>query len=247
MQMPVCRRQHYHLRLLAAHAERNFSVTPTGSAAMQWAVSHRRCRFAALRIDRRSCASSEPRPGRAAAAGCQDSHQSTAPSDSGSPQHVGSARNSGWSKWTGSNWNMVFVGDLTPPAGEWPSPPYTKVATVPVVREKPFLYVDARGNYLVRLPALRRDSSGITWRGGITPGRSIPLNRFFIAHPGDTAAAINAQLAGGRKISSSLPASTSSPNPFASRVRLPWSSAEGSPRSCPSTAQPRSPPPMLVA
>jgi hypothetical protein len=68
------------------------------------------------------------------------------------------------------------------------------------VREKPFLFVDARGNYLVRLPALRRDSSGITWRGGITPGRSVPLSRFFIAHPGDTAAAINAQLVDGKNL-----------------------------------------------
>ena len=68
------------------------------------------------------------------------------------------------------------------------------------MREKPFLFVDARGNYLVRVPALRHDSSGITWRGGSTPGRSIPLNSFFIAHPGDTAAAINAQLAAGKNL-----------------------------------------------
>ena len=52
----------------------------------------------------------------------------------------------------------------------------------------------------VRVPALRLDSSGITWSGDITPGRSIPLNRFFIAHPGDTAAAINAQLAAGKNL-----------------------------------------------
>ena len=83
--------------------------------------------------------------------------------DSGSQQQW-IARNSQWGSWTGSNWNMVFVGDVSPPAGEWPSPPYTKVASVPVVREKPFLFVDARGNYLVRVPALRHDSSGITWR-----------------------------------------------------------------------------------
>ncbi|MEI9967477.1 MAG: coagulation factor 5/8 type domain-containing protein [Terracidiphilus sp.] len=119
--------------------------------------------------------------------------------DSGSQQQW-IARNSQWGSWTGSSWNMVFVGDISPPAGEWPSPPYTKVARVPVVREKPFLYVDARGNYLVRVPALRHDSSGITWRGGSTPGRSIPLNSFFIAHPGDSAAAINAQLASGKNL-----------------------------------------------
>ena len=31
------------------------------------------------------------------------------------------------------------------PAASWPSPPYTTTAATPVVREKPFLYVDARG------------------------------------------------------------------------------------------------------
>jgi hypothetical protein len=119
--------------------------------------------------------------------------------DSGTQQQW-IARNSQWGKWTGSNWNMVFVGDVSSPVGEWPQPPYTKVAQVPVVREKPFLYVDARGNYLVRVPALRHDSSGITWRAGSTPGRSIPLNSFFITHPGDTAATINTQLAGGKNL-----------------------------------------------
>jgi hypothetical protein len=119
--------------------------------------------------------------------------------DSGSQQQW-IARNSEWRSWTGSNWNMVFVGDVAPPAGEWPSPAYTKVARVPIVREKPFLYVDAQGNYFVRIPELRANSAGITWRDGITPGRSIPLDRFYIAHPGDTAAALNAELARGKHL-----------------------------------------------
>jgi hypothetical protein len=119
--------------------------------------------------------------------------------DSGSQQQW-IARNSEWRSWTGSNWNMVFVGDVAPPAGEWPSPPYTKVARVPIVREKPFLYVDAHGNYFVRIPELRANSAGITWRDGTTPGRSISLDRFYIAHPGDTAAALNAELARGKHL-----------------------------------------------
>ena len=55
------------------------------------------------------------------------------------------SRNSEWGSWTGSNWNMVFVGVNHPPAGEWPKPPYTKVGQTPVVREKPFLEVDSAG------------------------------------------------------------------------------------------------------
>ena len=119
--------------------------------------------------------------------------------DSGSQQQWIS-RNTEWKSWTGSNWNMVFVGVNHPPAGEWPQPPYTKVATTPVVREKPFLWVDAKGGWNVRVPALRKDSTGITWHGGNTPGRDLPLSRFYIAKPTDSAAAINAQLARGKDL-----------------------------------------------
>jgi hypothetical protein len=117
------------------------------------------------------------------------------------PQQQWISRNSEWGNWTGSNWNMVFVGVPHPPAGEWPSPPYTKIAVTPIVREKPFLQIDAQGNYSVLVPSLVRDSAGITWHGGSTPGTSIPLSRFYIARPGvDTAATINAQLAKGKNL-----------------------------------------------
>lgn len=120
--------------------------------------------------------------------------------DSGSQQQWIS-RNSEWGSWTGSNWNMVFVGIRRPQLGEWPDPPYTQVEKTPVVREKPFLEVDGKGNWNVRVPDLRRDSVGITWSGGSTPGRLIPLDQFYIAHPSrDTAAGINAQLAQGKNL-----------------------------------------------
>jgi hypothetical protein len=117
------------------------------------------------------------------------------------PQQQWISRNTEWGQWTGSNWNMVFVGVPNPPAGDWPSPPYTKIALTPIVREKPFLQVDAEGNYSVRVPSLRRNSFGITWHGGSTPGRSIPLDHFYIARPGiDTAGSINAQLKKGKDL-----------------------------------------------
>ncbi len=172
----------------------DFSVTPSGGT-MQWAVSQA-APFRRMHIYGNLVL--HQNHGWASGGWMSDS-VIDGNVDSGSQQQW-IARNSQWGSWTGSNWNMVFVGDVSPPAGEWPSPPYTKVASVPVVREKPFLYVDARGNYLVRVPALRHDSFGITWRAGSTPGRSIPLNSFFIVHPGDTAAAINAQLASGKNL-----------------------------------------------
>ena len=45
--------------------------------------------------------------------------------DSGSQQQWIS-RNCDWKSWTGSNWNMVFVGVAHPPEGAWPSPSYTR-------------------------------------------------------------------------------------------------------------------------
>jgi hypothetical protein len=111
------------------------------------------------------------------------------------------SRNSEWGSWTGSNWNMVFVGVPHAPEGEWPKPPYTKVALTPVVREKPFLEVDAEGRWGVRVPAVARNSAGITWHGGATPGKTIPLSRFYIARAGtDTAATMNAALDAGKNL-----------------------------------------------
>jgi hypothetical protein len=111
------------------------------------------------------------------------------------------SRNTEWHSWTGSNWNMVFVGVPNPPEGEWPDPPYTKIPQTPIIREKPFLQIDSSGNYSVYVPALRTDSSGITWHSGSTPGTSIPLQDFYLAHPNrDNAATINAQLAKGKNL-----------------------------------------------
>jgi hypothetical protein len=120
--------------------------------------------------------------------------------DSGSQQQWIS-RNCDWKSWTGANWNMVFVGVVRPPEGAWPWPPYTKVAQTPVVREKPFLQVNAAGQFGVRVPKLYSDSIGITWRGGETPGDTIPIERFYIARSDvDSAETINAQLALGRDL-----------------------------------------------
>jgi hypothetical protein len=110
------------------------------------------------------------------------------------------SRNSEWGSWTGANWNMVFIGVPQTPAGEWPEPPYTKIEKTPVVREKPFLTVDAKGNYGVRVPDLVKNSAGVTWHGGSTPGETIPLSKFFIAKPQDSAGTINAQLAKGKHL-----------------------------------------------
>lgn len=120
--------------------------------------------------------------------------------DSGTQQQWIS-RNVEWKSWTGANWNMVFVGAVHAPVGEWPEPPYTRIGATPVVREKPFLEVDRRGSYSVVVPALTHDSRGVTWRQASTPGRIVALSHFYIAQPGrDSAGTINRALAAGKDL-----------------------------------------------
>jgi hypothetical protein len=107
------------------------------------------------------------------------------------------SRNDQLGSWTGSNWNMVFVGVNGAPGQSFPNPPYTVVGQAPVVREKPFLYVDHYGNYQVFVPALRTNSQGTSWASGSPAGTSLPISQFYIAHPGDSAATLNNALAQG--------------------------------------------------
>ena len=176
-------------------AAEGFSVTPAGGT-MQWAVSQA---VPMRRMHLRGNLVLHQNNGWASGGWMSDTLVDGNVGSGSQQQWI--SRNSEWGSWTGANWNMVFVGVVSPPQGEWPTPPYTKVELTPVVREKPFLVVDARGNWSVRLPELRKDSKGITWHGGSTPGQSIPLSRFYLAHPDvDTAESINTQLAKGKNV-----------------------------------------------
>src|SRR5436309_5866331 len=109
-------------------------------------------------------------------------------------------RNSALDGWTNGVWNQVFSGVVGAPAECFPahSPcggPYTTVATSPVTRDAPYLYVDSSGKYSVFVPAAQRDSVGASWQGGATAGSSIPLDDFFVAKPTDDVQTINNALA----------------------------------------------------
>src|SRR5262249_38522427 len=105
-------------------------------------------------------------------------------------------RDSNIRKWAHGLWDQVFFQVLgAPPQSSstrpFNPPPYTTLATSPVTRERPFLYVDAYNHYNVFVPALRRDSLGTTWANGPAAGSSIPIESFFIAKPTDSVKAIN--------------------------------------------------------
>ena len=109
-------------------------------------------------------------------------------------------RNSSIGGWSNAVWNQVFAGVQGAPAQTFPSPPYTTLATTPVSREKPYLYVDAEGMYNVFVPDARTDTSGTTWETGPTAGESIPLSDFFLARPSDSVKSINRELARGKHL-----------------------------------------------
>jgi hypothetical protein len=176
-------------------AAENFSVAPTGGT-MQWAVSQA-APFRRMHVHGDIVLNQN----KGWASGGWMSDTLVDGNVASGTQQQWISRNSEWHSWTGSNWNMVFVGVPNPPEGEWPSPPYTKIAQTPIVREKPFLQVDSSGNYSILVPSLATNSSGITWHSGTTPGKAIPIAQFYLAHPNrDNAATINAQLAKGKNL-----------------------------------------------
>ncbi|HZE08375.1 MAG TPA: coagulation factor 5/8 type domain-containing protein, partial [Gemmatimonadaceae bacterium] len=110
-------------------------------------------------------------------------------------------RNSSLGSWTGSNWNMVFVGTVNAPPSSFPTPPYTTIGFAPVIREKPFLYVDTRsGEWKVFVPAMRSNASGTTWESGKAPGVAHPISEFSIVKPGASARTMNDALARNKNL-----------------------------------------------
>ncbi len=114
-------------------------------------------------------------------------------------------RNSVLDGWSNGVWNQVFSGVTGAPAPCFPAQtscggPYTTLPTSPVTREAPYLYTDGSGNALVFVPAVQRNSSGISWGSGQTAGRSIPLSQFFVATPSDSATQISLALAEGKNL-----------------------------------------------
>ncbi|MFC8241887.1 RICIN domain-containing protein [Streptomyces chartreusis] len=171
----------------------NLSVNPTGGAD-RWAVSqasaYRRMHLRGdLALD----------DGGWSSGGLLADTKIDGKVDSGSQQQW-LTRNSQLGSWTGSNWNMVFVGSQGVPGTSFPNPPYTTVAQTPVSREKPFLYVDGAGAYKVFVPSVRSSSSATSWAGGSPSGSSLSLDSFYVVKPGATAGDINAALAAGKNL-----------------------------------------------
>jgi hypothetical protein len=116
-------------------------------------------------------------------------------------------RNSSLGSFAGYVWNLVFSGvsgappQSNPFSNDVENVQDTVLATTPVVREKPFLYMDGGGNYWVFSPSLRTNSSGTDWsNGGLGAGTSLSIGTFLIATPATSLATINSALASGKNL-----------------------------------------------
>jgi hypothetical protein len=112
-------------------------------------------------------------------------------------------RNSNLDGWTNGVWNQVFLGDNGAPATSFGpgTNQYTTLPTTPVSQSEPFLYTDSSGHYNVFVPAVQHDSVGPSYAdGGPEAGRSIPIERFFVANPRTPLPLINAALALGQNL-----------------------------------------------
>jgi hypothetical protein len=123
------------------------------------------------------------------------------PSTTNGSQQQWLTRNSVVAGWSNAVWNQVFSGvQGAPDESGFPATPYTTLAATPVSREKPYLFVDDKGAWNVRVPSTQRNSSGITWANGLTPGKTLPLSSFYVAKASDPDWLIEANLLLGRNL-----------------------------------------------
>ncbi|NOU98723.1 Ig-like domain-containing protein [Paenibacillus planticolens] len=91
------------------------------------------------------------------------------------------SRNNNWGEWAGSLWNMTLVGNTNNPVENYPTNAYTIVDQTPIIREKPFLTIDASDKYSVFVPNVSLAAQGTSWANGVADGTSIPIDQFYIA------------------------------------------------------------------
>jgi hypothetical protein len=119
---------------------------------------------------------------------------------SSGPQQQWLTRNSDMGKWTGKNWNMMFIGVGGAPESDFVNNAYTTLEQTPLIREKPFLTWDNKG-FSVNIPPIKVNSSGPGWLSGEKPERTIAMKKFYITDPSkDNSATINAALKKGMNL-----------------------------------------------
>lgn len=99
----------------------------------------------------------------------------------------------------GGSYNMVWQGCVNAPqANDANSPIYD----TPIIREKPFLFIDKDGEYKVFVPAWQKDRVGVSWSSTDMGQGKIQdlLTYWYVAKEGDTDIEINNALKAGKNI-----------------------------------------------
>jgi hypothetical protein len=78
----------------------------------------------------------------------------------------------------------------------------TNIPITPIIREKPFLFLDTDNRYVVFRPALKHDHNGLSYtKTAMGDGEAIDvLNNFYVVKPGTTAREMNKQLNAGKHL-----------------------------------------------
>ncbi|KAH3744269.1 secreted protein [Pelomyxa schiedti] len=105
-------------------------------------------------------------------------------------------RNTNMGSWSGSVWNMVFVGCAggLPTANCGSPTPFTLVTATPVIAEKPYITLYS-GKYNLVIPKVEYNKVGVT--SNYDNANTVGFENVFVATETDTAATINAKLDSG--------------------------------------------------
>lgn len=99
----------------------------------------------------------------------------------------------------GGAYNMVWQGSVNAPQTNDVNTP---IPTTPIIREKPFLFIDDDGEYKVFVPAWQKDRVGVSWSSTDMGKGKIQdlLTEWYVAKEGDTDVEINKALKAGKNI-----------------------------------------------
>lgn len=99
----------------------------------------------------------------------------------------------------GGAYNMVWQGCVNAPDADATNSP---IPTTPVLREKPFLFIDNDGEYKVFVPAWQKNKVGTSWSATEMGEGEVQdlLTDWYIAKEGDSDVEINAALKSGKNV-----------------------------------------------
>lgn len=99
----------------------------------------------------------------------------------------------------GGSYNMVWQGCVNPPQADDTNTP---IPATPIIREKPFLFIDKDGEYKIFVPAWQKDRVGVSWsETDMGKGKIQDLIAdWYVTKEGDTDIEINKALKAGKNI-----------------------------------------------